>query len=101
MAPMTCLERGGRPVSLERPGLGPLRWPYQCFTLAEIVLSAEPAVCLADDGAAWEFDGCRFLSPDADAGAWRTLAEAIEDLPSGPWRHTPSCTCEVCRLGNV
>jgi hypothetical protein len=101
MSTTTCGCTAVRPGRLEWPGLGPLHWPYLDFSLAEVVLAAEPAVCLTEDGVFWEYDGCRFLSTDADAGTWRTLAEALEDIPSGPWRHVPPCTCEVCRLGNV
>ena len=97
----TMCDTAARPGGLQWPGLGPLRWPYQAYSLGEVVLGAEPAVCLAGDGVFWEYDGCRFLSTDADAGTWRTLQEALEEVPSGPWRHVPGCTCEVCRLGNV
>jgi hypothetical protein len=101
MSSTTCGPTAARSGRLEWPGRGPLRWPYQEFSLAEVALGAEPAVCLADDGAFWEYDGRRFLSTDADAGTWRTLAETRGDVPVGPWRHVPACTCEVCRLGNV
>jgi hypothetical protein len=101
MSTSTYEPTAGRTVRPEWPGLGPARWPYLRFTLEEVVLGAEPAVCVADDGVLWEYDGSRFLSTNADTGTWRTLATAIEDVPSGPWRHVPACTCEVCRLGNV
>jgi hypothetical protein len=97
----TICDTEARSGRREWPGLGPLRWPYQAFSLEEVVLAADPAVCLAADGVFWEYDGSRFLATDARAGSWRTLAEVLEGIPSGPWRHVPACTCEVCRLGNV
>jgi hypothetical protein len=101
MSTTMCGRTAARPGRPEWPGLGRLRWPYQDFSLEEIVLGTEPAVCLSDDGVFWEYDGSRFLSTDADAGTWRTLAEALGDVPPGPWRHVPACTCEVCRLSNA
>jgi hypothetical protein len=101
MSPMMCertLQGTERP---DWPGLGPLRWPYLVFDREEVALSAVPAVCLTDDGLFWEYDGRRFLVTDADTGVWRAPAVAGGDVPSGPWRHVPCCTCESCRLGNV
>lgn len=97
----TSRRSAPRADSLEWPDLGPLRWPYLCFTCREFLLAAYPAVCLAEDGVFWEYDGPRFLVTDGGAGTWRRPAGDREDVPCGPWRHVLACVCDACRLGDV
>jgi hypothetical protein len=86
---------------LEWPEPGPLRWPYLAFTREDVLALGEPAVCRARDGVYWEYDGRRFFVTDLFTGTWRTPAGDARDVPPGPWRHGPACTCEACRLGEV
>ena len=101
MSLVTCERSPARVDRPDWPGLGPLRWPYVTFDREEIALAADHAVCLTDDGAFWEYDGRRFLVTDAGGCTWRMPAARGEDVPRGPWRHVPACTCESCRLGNT
>ena len=99
-----CLSstRGaGRADRLEWPEPEPLRWPYLAFSREDILFLRQPAVCRENDGAYWEYDGRRFLVTDLVAGSWRRPVGDPSEIPPGPWRHVPACTCEACRLGDV
>jgi hypothetical protein len=99
-----CLSsaRGaGRAVRREWPEPEPLRWPYLVFTREDVRFLEQPAVCRVTDGVYWEYDGRRFLVTDLVAGTWHELAADPGEIPPGPWRHVPACTCEACRLGGV